>query len=107
MPSLIYVLLAGLAGGVARGLVGYIKYRGSYKNVPFQWGYFSFSVGVSGAVGVLAAWITKDLGINFLGLSEITPALAIIIGYAGGDFIDNLIKIIAGKSTLYQLPPQK
>ena len=87
-----------------RGLVGYIKYRSSYKDVPFKAGYFSSVVAVSGAVGVLAAWVTQDLGINFLGLPYITPALAVIIGYAGGDFIENLFKIITGKTSLYQLP---
>jgi len=107
MPILISVLLAGFIGGVLRGLMGYIKYRSSYKNVPFQLGYFAFSVVVSGAVGLLAAWITKDLGITFLGLSAITPALAVIIGYAGGDFIENLFKIITGKSSLYQLPTEE
>ena len=88
-----------------------IKHRGpdatssySYKNVSFQTGYFIFSVAVSGAVGLLAAWVTKDLGINFLGLPALTPAIAIIIGYAGGDFIENLFKIITGKTSLYELP---
>lgn len=98
------VLFAGFFGGVMRGLVGYIKYRNSYKSVPFRTNYFLLSVAVSGVVGLLAAWVTKDLGINFLGLPNITPALAIIIGYVGGDFIENLFKIITGKASLYQLP---
>ena len=67
-------------------------------------GYFAFSVGVSGAVGLLAAWVTEDLGIMFLGLPTITPAIAIIIGYAGGDFIENLFKILTGKTSLYEFP---
>ncbi len=104
MPILVTVLLAGFVGGVMRGLVGYIKYRSSYKKVPFQTGYFIFSVLVSGAVGLLAAWVTKDLGIKFLGLPEITAAIAIVIGYAGGDFIENLYKILTGKASLYELP---
>lgn len=107
MPILISILLTGFLGGVMRGLVGYIKYRSSYKNVPFRLGYFIFTVAVSGLVGLLAAWLTKDLGITFLGLPTITPALAIIIGYAGGDFIENLFKIITGKTSLYQLPTLK
>ena len=104
MSILITILLCGLIGGVARGLVGYIKHRSSYKNVPFKAGYFIFSVAVSGVVGLLAAWVTQDLGIKFLGLSAITPALAVIIGYAGGDFIENLFKILTGKASLYELP---
>ncbi len=107
MPGLFFILLAGFVGGVMRGLVGYIKYRSSYKDVPFKISYFSFMVGVSGAVGLLAAWVTQDLGIKFLGLETITPAIAIIIGYAGGDFIENLFKIIKGKPSFYQLPVKK
>ncbi|HUW71885.1 MAG TPA: hypothetical protein VMV66_01675 [Candidatus Humimicrobiaceae bacterium] len=104
MPLLITILLSGFLGGVMRGLVGYIKYRNSYKNVEFKAGYFAFSVGVSGVVGLLAAWVTKDLGINFLGLAVLTPAIAVIIGYAGGDFIENLFKILTGKTSIYELP---
>lgn len=87
-----------------RGLVGYIKYRSSYKDIKFKLGYFAFTVAVSGVVGLLAAWVTKDLGIKFLGLEAITPAIAVIIGYAGGDFIENLFKILTGKTSLYELP---
>lgn len=104
MPILFSVLLAGFAGGLIRGLVGYIKYRSSYKSVPFKLGYFSFTVGVSGLVGLLTAWVTQDLGISFLGLSTITPALAVVIGYAGGDFLENLFKMITGKTSLYTIP---
>jgi len=104
MPLLFSLLLSGFVGGIMRGLVGYIKYRSSYKDVAFKAKYFAFSVAVSGIVGLLAAWVTKDLGIKFLGLPAITPAIAIIIGYAGGDFIENLFKILTGKTSLYELP---
>jgi peptidoglycan biosynthesis protein MviN/MurJ (putative lipid II flippase) len=100
------ILLAGLAGGIIRGLVGYLKYRSSYKNTKFVFNYFVLSVIISGLVGLIAAWITKDLGITFLGLDSLTPALAIVIGYAGGDFIENLFKIITGKTSLYELPAE-
>lgn len=99
---MVTILVSGLLGGVLRGLVGYVKYRSSYKNTPFMPGYFAFSVSISGIVGLLAAWVTQDLGITFLGLEKITPAIAIIIGYAGGDFIENLFKILTGKTSLYQ-----
>lgn len=104
MPALVSILFAGLVGGMLRGLVGYIKYRSSYKNVPFQTGYFSLMVGVSGLIGLLSAWISQDLGIQFLGLKNITVPIAIVIGYAGGDFIENLFKILTGKPSLYQIP---
>lgn len=98
------ILLAGLLGGIIRGLVGYLKYRSSYKNTSFLLNYFLLSVGISGIVGLLAAWVTNDLGLTFLGLTSITPAIAVIVGYAGGDFIENLFKILTGKTSLYQLP---
>ena len=101
---MLVILISGLVGGVLRGLVGYIKYRSSYKNTPFMPEYFALSVGVSGVVGLLAAWVTEDLGISFLGLATLTPALGFIIGYAGGDFIENLFKILTGKTSLYQFP---
>ncbi len=50
MPTLISILLTGFFGGVVRGLVGYIKYRSSYKNIPFKPGYFVSSVAISGLV---------------------------------------------------------
>ncbi len=98
------ILVFGLFGGVIRGLVGYVKYRSSYKNTSFLLGYLALSIGISGVIGLLAAWVTKDLGISFLGLAELTPALGFVIGYAGGDFIENLFKILTGKTSLYQLP---
>ncbi|OHA59934.1 MAG: hypothetical protein A2589_02775 [Candidatus Vogelbacteria bacterium RIFOXYD1_FULL_46_19] len=100
------VLLAGLGGGVVRGLVGYFKYHYSYRNVTFNPLYFISGVVLSGLVGSLAAWVTEDLGITFLGLETLTPALGFIIGYAGGDFIENLFKIITGKTSIY-LPAGK
>ena len=94
-------LLAGFVGGVLRGIVGYIKYRNSYRNVIFKPVYFISSVLVSGAVGLLAAWVIKDLGVSIIGLETLTPAIAFVLGYAGGDFIENLFKIITGRVSIY------
>ena len=58
----------------------------------------------SGIIGLLAAVATKELGITFLGVNYISPALALIIGYAGGDFIENIYKTIVKKPSLYSLP---
>lgn len=101
---MINILIAGLIGGVIRGLVGYLKYYSSYKNTKFIPKYFFLSTGISGLVGLLATWVTKDLGLTFLGFPSLTEAIAIIIGYAGGDFIENLFKIITGKSSIYEFP---
>lgn len=102
--NMLTILLTGLLGGIIRGLVGYLKYRSSYKDTKFLFNYFALNVSISGVVGLLAAWVTKDLGMTFLGLPSITPALAIVIGYAGGDFIENLFKMITGKTSLYEIP---
>jgi hypothetical protein len=55
---------------------------------------------VSGIVGTVAAIATKELGFTLFG--GFTPALAFIIGYAGGDFLENIYKIIVKKSNLYE-----
>jgi hypothetical protein len=94
-------LFAGFIGGIARGIVGYIKYRNSYRNVEFKPVYFLSSVAVSGIVGLQAAWVIRDLGINIIGLEKLTPAVALVLGYAGGDFIENLFKILTGRVSIY------
>lgn len=93
------ILLLGALGGVARGLAGFIKYYTSYKNVPFSWRYFLFTVGVSAAVGLGAAWTLKSSGISFEGIT-INPAIAFMFGYAGGDVLENVYKILVKKPIL-------
>ena len=90
------ILIAGFGGGVIRGLVGFIKHQNSYKNVGFNLPYFLAMSFISGIVGVLAAAVANELGI--FGFS---PALALVVGYAGGDFIENIYKIIVKKTSLY------
>jgi len=101
------ILIAGFGGGVIRGLMGFIKHQFSYKNVKFEIPYFLSMVFLSGIIGVLTAATIKELGINFLGLPYLTPALALVIGYAGGDFIENVYKIIIKKPSLYSLPEEE
>lgn len=104
MEYFIGILLSGFVGGALRGIVGYVKYQTSYKSVPFKPLYFLGMTTVSGVVGLLAAWVTKDLGITFLGMGQLSFSIAFIIGYAGGDFIENLFKIILKKPSLYTFP---
>ena len=59
---------------------------------------------ISGIVGLLTAVAIKELGLTFFGLNYFTPALAFIIGYAGGDFLENVYKIIIKKPSLYSFP---
>ncbi len=84
----------GFVGGVIRAVVGLIKYSQKYKDVTFKYNYLLGTVVFSGLIGVICAWLVQDLGINFLGTEEIPLSVALIIGYAGGDLIDNLFKII-------------
>lgn len=103
-PFYLSILIAGFGGGVVRGLVGFIKHQYTYKSVKFELYYFLFMTFLSGVIGILTAVATKELGPNFLGLSSFTPALAFIVGYAGGDFLENVYKTIIKKPSLYSLP---
>jgi len=96
----IYIFLAAFGGGFIRGLVGFIKHQFSYKNVPFRPKYFIGMIVVSVLVGMVATIAIKELGFTLFG--QFTPALAFVIGYAGGDFIENIYKIIIKKSSIYE-----
>ena len=93
------ILIAGFGGGAIRGLVGYIKHQFSYKNVGFKLPYFFGMIFISGIVGVIVAMAINETGIEFMG-GTLAPALAVVVGYAGGDFLENIYKIIAKKSSL-------
>lgn len=93
-------LIAGAFGGVVRGLVGYTKYQFAYKNIQFNWVYFLIIVGLSAVVGVTVTWAVKNSGLVIGGVEVINPALAFIIGYAGGDFIENIYKLLTQKPFL-------
>ncbi len=95
------VLTAGFTGGVVRGLVGFVKHQFSYKNVKFNIPYFLAMMFISGTVGLLTAATVKELGLPLFGSTILSPALTFVVGYAGGDLLENLYKIIVKKSTLY------
>ena len=95
------ILIAGFAGGALRALTGYVKSKSlSRKQVSFRPLSFLATTFVSGAVGLLAAWVSIDLKITFLTGIVITPAIASVIGYAGGDFLESLYKIFSKSSSL-------
>ena len=102
--NLIYILLAGFGGGVLRGVVGFIKHQYAYKEVKFRLGYFIFMMILSGLVGLATVWAIGETAPAWQELPYLTPALALIIGYAGGDFIENVYKILIKKPSLYSLP---
>jgi len=95
----IYIFIAAFGGGLVRGLVGFIKHQFSYKNVGFNLPYFLGMMFLSGIVGFLTTVVIKEVGLTFS--EAFSPALAFIIGYTGGDFIENIYKIIIKKSSLY------
>ncbi|MFH1575904.1 MAG: hypothetical protein ABIB55_03110 [Candidatus Nealsonbacteria bacterium] len=91
-----YIIIAAFGGGILRGLVGFVKHQLSYKDVKFRLSYFLSMMLVSGIIGSVAAVAIKEIGFTLLG--SFSPALSFIIGYAGGDFIENIYKIIIAKS---------
>ncbi|PIR97809.1 MAG: hypothetical protein COT89_02775 [Candidatus Colwellbacteria bacterium CG10_big_fil_rev_8_21_14_0_10_42_22] len=93
MDYLSPLLIAGFAGGVIRGLVGFTKHQFAFKESKFDLPYFFVMVFISGIVGFTVTAAVKGLDISILGL-EFGPALAFVTGYAGGDFIENLYKIL-------------
>ena len=90
-------LIAGFGGGVIRGLVGFLKHHYSYKDVKFSLPSFLSTMVLSGIVGVTAAFTVKESGTLVFGTNVVTPALALIIGYAGGDFLEGVFKILIKK----------
>lgn len=98
------ISVAGFVGGAIRGLVGFVKHQFSYKGVKFNLYYFLAMIFISGGIGFISAIAIKELGLTFFGLDYLTPAMALIVGYAGGDFLENVYKIIIKKPTVYKLP---
>ena len=95
------ILIAGFFGGLMRGIVGFIKHQYSYKDVKFNLSYFLFMTGLSGLAGLMTAMAIEKSGLTFMELNSISPAIAFIIGYAGGDFLENVYKIIVKKPSVY------
>jgi hypothetical protein len=91
------VFIAGFGGGMVRGLMGFVKHQYSYKDVKFNLPHLLSMMLISGSIGVLSAVAVRELGLNILGAPSVSPAVAFVIGYAGGDFIENVAKIILKK----------
>ena len=90
------ILIAGFGGGAIRGLVGFVKHQYSYSKVNFNLGYFLMMTFISGMIGLLVAVAVNQTEVQFLG-GTFTPAIAFIVAYAGGDFIESVAKIILKK----------
>lgn len=97
MSIYLSILIAGFGGGIVRGLIGFLKNQYSYKTSTFNIPYFLVMMFLSGIVGLLTAVGIKYSFISFEGVTYISPAIAFIIGYAGGDFLDGIYKILLKK----------
>ncbi|MDD4409355.1 MAG: hypothetical protein PHW52_01740 [Candidatus Pacebacteria bacterium] len=95
--SYISLLIAGFGGGLIRGILGYLKHQYDYKNVGFDVKYFFGMSFISGVIGMMASVAINESGI-MSSVEYFTPAFAFIVGYAGGDFLDGVYKIILGKN---------
>lgn len=95
MLSNIYfsLLAAGFGGGAVRGIIGYLKHQYDYKNVGFDVKYFLVMSFISGIIGLLTSIAIEESGV-LPTVEYFSPALAFIVGYAGGDFLDGIYKII-------------
>lgn len=91
------MLVAGFGGGLLRGSIGYLKHQYSYKNVGFDVKYFLGMSFLSGIVGLLTSVAVSESGV-LESIEYFTPALAFIAGYAGGDFLDGVYKIILNRN---------
>lgn len=91
------IFVAGFGGGFVRGLMGFVKHQYAYKDVKFNLPYFLSMLLISGSIGVLSAVAVRELALGTLGVPGVNPAVAFVIGYAGGDFIENVAKIILKK----------
>ncbi|MFA6252601.1 MAG: hypothetical protein WCX74_04345 [Candidatus Paceibacterota bacterium] len=92
----ISILIAGFGGGVTRGIIGYLKHQYDYKNVGFDVKYFFGMSFLSGVIGLLVAIAIREIGV-VESIESFSPAVGFIIGYAGGDFVDGVYKIILNK----------
>ncbi|MBD3208767.1 MAG: hypothetical protein GF370_04980 [Candidatus Nealsonbacteria bacterium] len=95
----IEIFLSGFGGGAVRGLVGFMKHQFAYKEVPFNLSYFLGMTFLSGMIGLVSSTAIQNVGFTLEG--SFSPALSFIVGYAGGDFIENIYKIIIKKSSFY------
>jgi hypothetical protein len=93
--------IAGFLGGAIRGIIGITKYTLSYKDIKINWLYFGGLTAISGLIGLIASWIILELGLSFEGIKGPSSAIALIVGYAGGDFLENIFKVLMKKPILF------
>ena len=95
--------IAGLLGGLLRGGMGLFKYITSYKDVEIRLSYFTGMIILTGIIGWVSAWIARDALAIFLEIESPPLSFALVAGYAGGDFIENLFKIATKQPQLFEI----
>ncbi len=85
MNNLITHILAGLAGGAVRAIVGWRKERRFRHGAPWRWSKAKFTLLTSAVIGAFAAALLYQ-------------PLALLAGYAGTDFIEGMYTAKFGKN---------
>lgn len=81
--SLLYPIIFGALGGFVRALVGIAKYfEKNKKQQKFRLGYVLYTIFIAALVGGIAGVFANG-----------DWKLALIVGYAGTDFLEGLYKI--------------
>ncbi len=93
----IFILVAGFGGGAVRGLIGFLKHQYSYKKVEFDIKYFIFMTFLSGAIGLIVSAVIFESRADFTTVASLSPAISFVVGYAGGDVLEGLYKIVIKK----------
>lgn len=87
------IFLAGFLGGAVRGFVGFLKYKNYNIGPSFRLSRFLVMACISGFAGVGASYVGLSLGTPLFSHS----AVAFVLGYAGGDFLENVYRILRDK----------
>lgn len=80
-PTVLYTL-GGFLGGLIRGVVGLLKWRGRPRRGKFRMYYLLATIIASGMIGIFASiFVEGDFRFSLLA------------GYAGTDFIESIYKL--------------
>ncbi|MBI2148692.1 hypothetical protein HYU23_03350 [Candidatus Woesearchaeota archaeon] len=90
MPEIITAAIFGLLGGTIRALVGLLKQKRVSKTKRFKISYLIITIILSGLIGAITS--TSLTTNNIMNL---------VIGYAGIDLLENLLKIITKKTSYF------
>ena len=80
LPIVFWIAMAGLIGGLVRGLVGVLKALRQGRKLKRK--YFITTLVMSALIGLIAGMFVEN-DVRF----------AILVGYVGGDFIESLYKV--------------